>query len=87
MHLQVSEYVFDRVRPTLDGFEVDFDLETLTLTFSETVRSSTLNVSQITLHETNEGGLGQEYTLITGTLNTTDDPVVVFTLAKQVLMS
>ena len=72
------------VRPTLDGFDIDFDLETATLTFSETVRSSTLNVSQITLHEASEFGFGQEYTLMVGTVNTTNDPIVTFTISKQV---
>ena len=75
-------FVADNTRPTLESFDIDFDRETLTLTFSETVRVTTLDVTQITLHEDTAGG--QEYTLTNGSVLTTNDPVVIFRISKQV---
>ena len=47
--LVVQAYVNDSSNPRLVAFDLDLSLEILSLTFSETVRASTLDVEQITL--------------------------------------
>ena len=48
--LQVSEYDPDITRPELRAFDLDVDSGNLTLTFSETVNVTSLDVTQITLN-------------------------------------
>jgi len=45
--IRVTSYVVDSISPVLDSFALDLTAETLTLFFSETVRSSTLDVTQL----------------------------------------
>ena len=47
--LRASGYMADTVQPRLLGFGLDMNLGTLTLTFSETVNSSSLSTSGLTL--------------------------------------
>ena len=47
---KVKIFTSDRSRPTLLGFSLDLDSALLTLTFSETVLSTSLNSTQLTLH-------------------------------------
>ena len=48
-----ENYVRDTTGPILENFDLDMSNETLTLYFDETVRASSLNVTQITLHSDN----------------------------------
>jgi len=47
--MQVFVYVPDTTKPYLVNFTVDLSTESITLNFSEPVRPSTLDVTQITL--------------------------------------
>ena len=55
MHRRIKDenYVRDTTGPILENFDLDMSNETLTLYFDETVRASSLNVTQITLHSDN----------------------------------
>ena len=48
--LQAANVTNDNINPVLEGFELDMNTGVLTLSFSETVNSSTLNTAGITLH-------------------------------------
>ena len=81
--LPAEVHIPDRRSPILIHFEVDLTLEILTLSFSETVNASSLNVEGITIlnenftsHRTLEGG----YFVIHSPLNFTDDPIIVIQL-------
>ena len=47
--LRVSEFIYDTTDPRLDRFDLNLTSEILTLTFSETVRVDTIDVTQITI--------------------------------------
>ena len=49
--LQVDVFIEDSIQPTLTEFDIDLDSGLLVLVFDETVRASSLNVSQITLQD------------------------------------
>ena len=46
---KVSDFTEDSTRPLLENFDLDFTLSQLTLYFTETVRTSTLNSAAVTL--------------------------------------
>ena len=48
---KVSVYTPDDTRPRLNNFTLDLNADTLTLTFDETVNTSSLSVQEITLYE------------------------------------
>ena len=73
----VSLYVEDTTRPSLISFDFDLDQGRLTFTFDETVNSTSIDPSRITIQNL---VAGEMYTLTGGDLLTTDDPVVVLDL-------
>ena len=72
---QVDEVTPDDSSPVLRGFAFNLTAETLTLTFSETVRASTLDPKQITLLGSNSGP-SQNYTLTGGESTSVNSTVV-----------
>ena len=76
--LPASNYTQDITRPVLERFGLNLTDDTLTLYFSETVETSTLDVSQITLHSMQTGG--EVVVLIGGFTTSLDGPVVVIEL-------
>lgn len=81
--LPAQSHIPDERSPALIHFEVDLTLETLTLSFSETVNASSLNVEGITIlngnstsNRTLEGGSF----LIHNPMNWADDPIIVIDL-------
>lgn len=72
--LPVRAFTNDTTSPLLLGFDLNLTSEILTLTFSETVRVDTLDVTQITLQN---GPLFSEFWMLAdGVPLTTDDTVV-----------
>jgi len=61
--MQCTVFTPDTTSPVLQAFYLDLTLDTLTMSFSETIDASTLNVSQVVLWSTTES-----YTLNTSTL-------------------
>ncbi|XP_065888524.1 uncharacterized protein [Dysidea avara] len=75
---QVDQYYMDMTEPQLVEFYIDLTEEILTLVFDETVESTSLNISQITLQSSrNLSAEGTSYTLMDSTLNTTQDDTVL----------
>ena len=82
MALQVSTFTPDNTAPTLDAIDLDLDARILTLYFSETVNSSSLNVSGIVL----VGGdrpTDQTYQLTSSFTESLDDPVIEIQLTRE----
>ena len=76
-------HIPDETSPTLRHFELDLTLDTLTLSFSETVNATSLSVSGIvilnenfTSHRRLEGG----YFVVHHPMNWEDDPIIVISL-------
>ena len=62
----VSRFTEDRVRPELEAYTLDMNVGVLTLTFSETVNSNSLNVTGITIQsQPNISGVDAEYRVLT----------------------
>ena len=78
--IQVTDYVSDITDPNLVSFELDLSSERLILTFDETVNSSSLSVSSITLQNLPLGVPPDVRVLVGGTVLTPDDPVVIIQL-------
>ena len=74
--LGVSTLQRDEVLPSFVSFDLDLNLEQLSLLFSETVRASSLNATQITLH----GNNSQSYTLTGGYSVYSDNTTIVVQL-------
>ena len=72
--LQVSTVTADRSAPSLTCFDLDLDSNTLTLSFSESVRVSTLNISQVSLWSQRFAGVS--VSLTGGYTNSTNGPSV-----------
>lgn len=72
--IRTTLYTPDNIKPRLTAFNIDMNEGILHLEFSETVKSSTLNVTQITLQEIkdNTGSLAESYTLTRTSI--TSDP-------------
>ena len=77
--LQVAEYIPDITGPELVRFDTDLTLETITLTFSETVNASSLNFSAFTLQDFFEGTYS--FTLTDGVTLGEDSTVIKFSLS------
>jgi len=79
--VHVSKYAADVTRPWLESFEVDMDLMTLTLSFSEPIRTRELDPAEITLQKFCSSDV--EYTLTGGTTNELNSRVVVFSFSRK----
>ena len=75
----VNSFVPDNTNPSLDAFELDMNTGVLTLNFSETVNSSTFDVTGVTLQSSESRAL-YEFTLTDGEHSTTDDPTITINL-------
>ena len=73
----------DKVNPELVRYNLNLSSNELTLSFSETVDVSTLNVSAFTLHSDVIANASESYRLTGGTLLTSNDPVVVLELSEE----
>ena len=78
MTIQVSDFHPDEKSPELRGFDLDLTNETITLSFSETVNVTTLNVTQLTLVEAG----GDSYTLTDGQILHGNEPIVIINLVR-----
>ena len=79
----ILNYTIDETMPTLVNFDLDLDNETLVLSFSETVNSSSINVWGITL-QGRQNGIGSEYyTLFDSTVISPDSHVITIRLNFQ----
>jgi len=75
--IQVTDYRDDVTRPRLEAFDLDLNLGELTLTFSETVNVTTLDVTQISLAN-NEDNITQSFTFTNASYSESPDwPIFV----------
>ena len=79
--LQVSNYTNDTTRPNLINFDLDIDAGRLTLTFDETVRAGSLNVSQIALQNNATSSFTSSYNLIDSMGSFVDSTVIEVSLS------
>ena len=79
--LEVTKHYPDVTRPMLLSFVTNLTSETITMTFTETVDSSSLNFSAITLQDFFEGS--SSYTLTNGTRQEMDSTVVTFVFSLE----
>ena len=79
---QVSRFTPDTIDPTLDAFDLDLDARILTLYFSETVNSSSLNVSGIRLAGGDQATT-QTYQLTSSFTDSSDGPVIEVQLTRD----
>ena len=78
MTIQVSEFYPDQKNPESREFDLDLTSETITLSFSETVNVTTLNMTQLTLI----GAGGDSYTLTDGEISHGNEPIVIVNLVR-----
>ena len=81
--LNVATFVGDAVSPTLVAFSLDMDAATVTLTFSETMKSSSLDVTQIQLQDASDASSSSNtYALTAASSSSSSNGVeIVITLA------
>ncbi|XP_062518522.1 uncharacterized protein LOC134193700 [Corticium candelabrum] len=78
----VDNYTTDTTRPTLDSFNINFSEETITLSFSETVDASSINVTLFTI--LSDGNSSIAFTLTeTSEASQFDRPVIVITMSEE----
>ena len=77
-----SDYIPDTTHPVINSFNLSMDEEKLVISFSETVRSGTLNVALLSLQNANSSDFAtQNYTLGADTLTRTyDGPSDIITI-------
>ena len=81
--IQVTGYQDDVTRPRLEAFDLDLNLGELTLTFSETVNVTTLDVTQISLAN-NEDNITQSFTLTNASYSESPDwPIIVIKIGPS----
>ena len=79
--LDVSEFTPDEINPYLESFDLDMDAATITLSFSETVNSSSLNVTSIVLQDSGTS-YTTNYRLTDGFTISVDGPVIIVNITK-----
>ncbi len=80
--LQVSEYTQDSTQPELLGFDLDLSLEEILLIFSETVRATSLDPTQVTLQAL-PSGAGSTVVLSGGVVSQDDSPSIALQLSEE----
>ena len=76
--IQVTRYQDDITRPRLEAFDLDMNLGELTLTFSETVNVTTLDVTEILLLNNEDSNITQSYSLTNASYSRSPDwPIFV----------
>ena len=82
--IMISQFNSDVTRPSLSYFDLDMDTNTLTLYLSESVNTSTLNVSDITLQSyyfiNTYNTTRQQYTLQSAATTSSNGPTIVLNL-------
>ena len=73
--IPLNSYIQDITSPQLESFSIDLNEGTLTLEFDETVRSQSLNLSQITLQ--NDTALTDSHHTLTGGEWSSEDSTVI----------
>ena len=84
--LVVAFFTPDIIDPVLFSFDLDMDLGTISLTFSETVDAGTLNVTQFTLLSTNGSMLNETTTFTLTEVSSTssnDNTTIVITIGRD----
>ena len=74
-------YIFDHTPPRLDNFKLDLDSETLTLSFSETVNASSIELQRITLQNRMTELSTESYTLSNSLVPLQDYHVIIVQLS------
>ena len=82
----VDNYTTDTTRPTLDSFDINFRGETITLSFSETVDASIINVTLFTILSNSNSSVAFAMTE-TSEASRFDRSVIVITIARMTLIS
>ena len=81
---QVDVFVADNIAPSLSQFDLDMNGTQLVLRFSETVRASTLSVTQLSLQSNTTLGGGSSFTLTSSsTVSTADSATVTVSLSAS----
>ena len=86
--LQVTNYTVDTTRPQLRGFSFDLDVGNLTLTFTETVNVTSLDVTQLTFINTVCSGTNYTLRALPPYPNTSDSfsadwPIIVVQIGHE----
>ena len=79
--VQVSRVIPDETPPIIEGFDLDMNLGRLTLTFNETVESSSLLPTGIILQSSSLSSPLYEYTLTDGRVLTDNSIIVTFEIS------
>ena len=74
--MQALDFTVDHTQPTLEAFDLDMTDETLTLYFSETVNFLTLNLTSITLQQSDVATGNDSVRLTGGEVSMMDDTVI-----------
>ena len=86
--IRIGLYSQDTINPVLSAFNIDVNQGLLTLEFSETVNSASLDVSRITLHSDPNGQANQSFTLTNSSLTMTSDGTrIVINISRSNLNS
>lgn len=72
----ISHYIFDIIQPELRYFSINFDNGILSLTFTEPVLVSSIDLPSLTLQNRPNSRDGANYTLTGGTIISTDGNVI-----------
>ena len=81
--LQATNFTADLSSPRLIEFDIDIDAGTLTLTFDETVMSSSLNLTEITLQNATDSANSTSYTLTGGSWTEEDSTEITVTFSFE----
>ena len=79
---RAMNYVQDRTGPQLESFDFDLTVETITLTFSETINASSVDVTQFTFQNSISSS-NRFYTLSNSVVTTNDSTVLVIALSED----
>ena len=87
--IMVSNYTTDTTPPKLESFIFDLDASILTLSFSETVVTRTMNVTSITLQDTADGSNAFSHVSLTNSsyVNSTSRDIVIISIGLDDLNS
>jgi hypothetical protein len=79
---KAATYTKDKTRPSLNSFDLDMDTQVLTLSFSESMNASSLDVSSIVFFNAKEKAGNEHYTLTEGVTSTANVPVITVKLSR-----
>ena len=82
LQVEASEYIADTTSPSLVAFDLNMSSEQIILIFSETMRATSLNPTQITIQNT-PGGVGRSQRLTGGIGSLSDDTSILLQLTEE----